>query len=158
MMKKYLLIGLFTLLTPPAIAASNPEVVLNDYITAWNTHNKAAIKSFYAADVVWYDLAAKNTVKGKENVAPAITNYFMGYVADMYWHKNGDVYVSDNTIIYEWVYGGTFNGNWGETKVSNKPFSLKGISTTTLNDNGKIVAQKDYYDMDTFKRAIGVGL
>ncbi|MBL4880340.1 MAG: ester cyclase [Oleispira sp.] len=157
-MKKYVLIGLLSLLTHSATAASHAETVLSGYLNSWNSHNKIEIKSFLAPDVVWYDLATNTTIKGKEKVAPAITNYFMGYVADMYWHKNGDVYVSGNTIIYEWIYGGTFNGNWGDTKITNKAFSLKGISTTTINDDGKIIAQKDYYDMESFKRAIGVTL
>lgn len=158
MMKKYVLIGLLSLLSYSAAAASNAEVVLKSYLKSWNAHNKAEIKSFFATDVIWYDLATNTTITGKEKVAPAITNYFMGYVSYMYWHTSGDVYVSGDTVIYEWIYGGTFNGNWGDINISNKAFSLRGISTTTINDNGKITAQKDYYDMESFKRAIGVKL
>ncbi len=77
-MKKYVLIGLLFLLTHPAIAMSNAEIVLTDYFNSWNSHNKAEIKSFFAPDVVWYDLATNSTITGKEKVAPAITNYFMG--------------------------------------------------------------------------------
>ncbi|MCP4485020.1 MAG: hypothetical protein GY823_10725 [Flavobacteriaceae bacterium] len=157
-MKKYVLIGLLFLLTHPAIAMSNAEIVLTGYFNSWNSHNKAEIKSFFAPDVVWYNLATNSTITGKEKVAPAITNYFMGYVADMYWQKSGDIFVSGNTVIYEWVYGGTFNGKWGETKISNKSFFLKGLSSTTINEDGKIISQKDYYDMESFKRAIGVKL
>ncbi len=76
----------------------------------------------------------------------------------MYWQKSGDIFVSGNTVIYEWVYGGTFNGKWGETKISNKAFFLKGLSSTTINEDGKIIGQKDYYDMESVKRAIGVKL
>jgi len=155
-MKKYLLIGMLTLLTHNASAAANAQSVLNGYLKSWNSHNKTDIKNFYAPDVIWYDLANNSTVKGKDKVSSAITQYFMDYVDDMYWHKSGDSFVSGNTVIYEWVYGGTFNGKWGDQKISNKSFSLKGISTTTINDNGKIVAQKDYYDMESFKRAIGL--
>jgi steroid delta-isomerase-like uncharacterized protein len=155
-MKKYGLIILLLSLTHTATANSNIEAVLSGYLNAWNTHNKPEISKFYAADVTWYDLTTNKTIIGKENVAPAITHYFMDYVADMYWHKSGDAYVSGNTVIYEWVYGGVFNGSWGDEKIANKTFSLKGISTTTINDEGKIVAQKDYYDMESFKRALGV--
>ncbi|MBE0368401.1 nuclear transport factor 2 family protein [Pseudoalteromonas aurantia] len=154
-MKNYVFMCLLFLFSFSA-TASNVEEVLDSYFNSWNTHNKAAIKSYFAPDVVWYDLATNTTKVGKEKVAPAIINYFMGYVKDMYWYRSGDVYISGNTIIYEWTYGGTFNGNWGESKITRKVFSLKGISTTSINDDGKIIAQKDYYDMDSFKRAVGV--
>lgn len=156
MMKKFGLVLLFALFTTTATATTKIENVLDGYMSAWNSHDKAKVASYFSADVIWYDLTSDNKINGKENVAPAITAYFMGYVADMYWHKSGDVYVSGNTVIYEWVYGGTFNGNWGEQNIQNKQFSIKGISTTTINDHGEIIAQKDYYDMDSFKRAIGV--
>lgn len=74
----------------------------------------------------------------------------------MYWVKTGDFFISGNTVIYEWTYGGTFDGKWGEKIIKHKTFSIKGISTTTINNNGKIISQKDYYDTDSFKRALGV--
>lgn len=155
-MKNYILIGLLCLFAQAVKAESDIEAVLNGYFNAWNSHNKEEIKNFFAPNIIWYDLASGGTITGKDKVFPAITDYFMGYVADMYWYKSGDVYISENTIIYEWTYGGTFNGTWGDNKISDKVFSLKGISTTTINNQGKIIAQKDYYDMESFKRGIGL--
>lgn len=155
-MKHYLVILTLCCFAQTAWANSQVETVLEQYIKAWNQHNKHAISEHYAKNVTWYDLATNQTVTGKAQVAPAITGYFMDSVEGMYWHKSGDVFVSGNTIIYEWAYGGHFNGQWGYTKITKKPFSIKGISTTTIDDAGKIVAQKDYYDMDSFKRALGV--
>ena len=152
------LVIILGLMSPLVMANSKVEVVLEDYIKAWNAHDKAKIDNFYAENVVWYDITSDTLIKGKENVGPAITDYFMGYVPNMYWVKSGDLYVSGNTAVYEWVYGGTFNGQWGDKKITNKDFVLKGISTTTINEKGKIIAHKDYYDMDSFKRALGVTL
>lgn len=157
-MKKYVLACLLCCMSVPALATNNPEKLLEDYFKSWNSHNKSEITDFFAQDAVWYDLASDTQLKGKEKVAPAIINNFMGYVSNMYWHKTGDSYVANNTVIYEWVYGGVFNGAWGEKKIVNQGFSIKGISTTTFNAKGKVTVQKDYYDMDTFKRALGVSL
>jgi predicted ester cyclase len=130
--------------------------VLDDYLIAWNEHNIKKIDSFYASNVKWYDLGYDHTTEGKKKVSKAITNAFLGSVPDMYWAKNGDVFISGNTIVYEWVYGGTFNGKWGDISVANKKFEIKGISTTTINKNGKIISQKDYYDSYTFQKQLGV--
>ena len=72
----------------------------------------------------------------------------------MYWGKSGDTFISGNTIIYEWVYGGIFNGEYEGKVVQNRKFEIKGISTTTVDENGKIVSQKDYYDALSLKRAL----
>lgn len=130
--------------------------VLDDYLAAWNEHDIKKIDSFYADDVQWYDLGYDYTTKGKKKVSKAITDAFLGYVPNMYWAKNGDVFISDKTIVYEWVYGGTFNGKWGDISVVNKKFEIKGISTTTINKHGKIISQKDYYDAYSFQQQLGV--
>ena len=71
-------------------------------------------------------------------------------------HKSGDTFVSGNTVTYEWVYGGTYTGDWYGTDIKDKKFSIKGISTTTINNKGKITFQKDYYDMLGFQKQLGI--
>lgn len=155
-MKKLSLVLLFWCMSVASASAHNVEEVLKGYMNAWAEHDISKISSFYANDVIWYDLPSDTTTKGKEKVSKAITNAFLGYVPDMYWVKSGDIFVSGNTVIYEWTYGGTFDGKWGDITVKNKLFSIKGISTTTINNSGKIISQKDYYDADSFKRALGI--
>ncbi len=132
------------------------EKILDAYMQAWAEHNITKIDTFYDQNVTWYDLGTDTTIRGKTKMSKAITDTFMGYVPDMYWAKSGDVFISDNTITYEWVYGGTFNGKWGDKIVKNKKFSIKGISTTTMNKEGKITSQKDYYDVYGFMAQLGL--
>ena len=135
---------------------SKIELVLQNYMKAWAEHNISKIDGFYADEVEWYDLPSDGLTKGKTKVSKAITDAFMAYVPDMYWVKSGDTFVSGNTITYEWIYGGTFNGSWGDLAVKDKKFSIKGISTTTINSDGKIIAQKDYYDLYGFQKQLGI--
>jgi ketosteroid isomerase-like protein len=155
-MKEIGLVLLFWCMSVANASATNVEEVLKDYMDVWGEHDIPKISAFFANDVIWYDLSSDTTTKGKEKVSKAITDAFMGYVPNMYWFKSGDTFVSGNTVIYEWIYGGTFNGKWGDIIIKNKEFSIKGISTTTINNSGKIVSQKDYYDADSFKQALGV--
>jgi len=156
-MKKFLLVtmlaGLLVTLNATEIQVNK---VLDKYIEAWNEHDIKKIDSFYADNVVWYDLTYDYSTKGKKNVSKAITDAFLGSVADMYWGKNGNVFISGNTIVYEWVYGGTFNGKFDGVKVENKKFEIKGLSTTSINKNGKIVEHRDYYDLLGLKTQLGL--
>jgi len=155
-MKK--VITLFTLGILTISSANEPKItsVLQNYMQAWAEHNISKIDSHYDKNVIWYDLPSDTITKGKKEVSRAITTAFMGYVPDMFWKKSGDTYISGNTVTYEWTYGGTFNGSWGDKKIENKSFAIKGISTTTINDDGKIISQKDYYDMYGFQKQLGV--
>ena len=155
-MKRITLLLIFVLLTLSQANESKIEQVLNSYMNAWAEHNITKIDSYYSPQVIWYDLPSDTATKGKKEVTKAITNAFMAYVPDMFWIKTGDVFVSSNTITYEWTYGGTFTGLWEEKKIKNKKFSIKGISTTTIDDKGKIIAQKDYYDLFGFRKQLGL--
>ena len=156
-MKKFLLI-IMIIGSMVSISAGETKIndILDKYMVAWNEHNLSKIGAFYADDVIWYDLSYDYTTKGKKNVSKAITDAFMGYVPDMYWGKSGDIFIIGNTIIYEWIYGGTFNGTWDEISIKNKKFEIKGLSSTTINENGKIISHKDYYDLFSFKKQLGL--
>jgi len=155
-MNKIMILLTIVTLTMLQAGESKVEKVLQGYMNAWSEHNTSKIESYYSPDVIWYDLPSDSTTKGKKRVGKAITDAFMGYVPDMFWVKSGDVFISGNTITYEWSYGGTFNGSWGDVKVENKKFSIKGISTTTIDEEGKIISQKDYYDLYGFQKQLGV--
>ena len=156
-MKKLLLI-LITIGSLISLNAKDIDVnnILDKYILAWNEHDIKKIDSFYAKNVIWYDMGYDYTTKGKKNVTKAITDAFISNVIGMYWAKNGDVFVSKNTVTYEWVYGGTYNGKWDNKTIKNKKFEIKGLSTTTFNNNGKIIAHKDYYDLLGLEKQLGL--
>jgi steroid delta-isomerase-like uncharacterized protein len=135
---------------------SKVERVLDAYMAAWATHDVKKISAFFAENVEWYDMPSDTTTKGKRKVSKAIINAFLANVPNMVWVKSGDVFVSGNTIIYEWIYSGTYNGDWWGTPIKNKPFSIRGLSTTTINRNGKISFDKDYYDMYDFQKQLGL--
>ncbi|WP_420572611.1 nuclear transport factor 2 family protein [Kordia sp.] len=138
------------------IKITQVEEVLNAYMSAWAAHDVDKIGGFFAEDVKWYNLPVDDTMEGKAKVTKAITDTFMGNIPDMYWARSGDVFITDSTIVYEWIYGGTFNGKWGDINIENKNFSIKGMSTTTINKQGKITAQKDYYDFYSLQKALGI--
>ena len=156
MIKKITTLALVGFMSMAYASESKVETVLSSYMQAWAEHNITKIDSYYAEDVQWYDLPTDTTTKGRAKVAKYITDAFLAYVPDMYWEKSGDTFVSGNTVTYEWTYGGTFTGNWGETAIKEKKFSIKGISTTTINDKGEITSQKDYYDMLGFQKQLGL--
>jgi steroid delta-isomerase-like uncharacterized protein len=132
------------------------NILLNKYLSAWETRDIKEIGKLYAENVSVYDLPSDSTTKGKKAVMEFERDGWLASAADMVWIKTGTAYVTGNTAAYEWVYAGTYNGDWWGIKIENKPFSIKGISTTTFNNEGLIILQKDYYDIKSLETQLGV--
>ena len=69
---------LFSLISNTVSAASQVEKVLDAYMSAWNKHDIEKIGSFYARDVIWYDLTSDTKIQGKSKV-------FKGDYRLLYW-------------------------------------------------------------------------
>ena len=130
--------------------------LLETYLDAWKTRDINKIGKLYAENVSVYDLPTDSTTKGKKAVLKFEQEAWLASAPDMVWIKTSPTLITGNTVAYEWVYSGTYSGDWWGIKVDKKPFSIKGISTTTFNHKGKIIFQKDFYDLKSFETQLGV--
>lgn len=156
MLQKITILVFLSLLNLNTSFASTPNKnnisdLLTAYLDAWKTRNITEIGKLYAENVSVYDLPTNTTIKGKKAVLKFEQEAWLASVPDMSWVRTSPALIAENTVAYEWIYSGTYSGNWWGTKVESKPFSVKGISTTTFNDNGKIILQKDFYDLKSFE-------
>ncbi len=161
MFKKILpIIILMGFVSGTAFAENSDEpkilTVLNSYFDAWKTRDINEIGKMYADEVSVYDLPSDYTTKGKDNVLKYEQEVWLASAPDMVWVRTSPPLVSGNSVTYEWIYAGTYSGMWGKQNIIAKPFSVKGISTTTINDAGKIIWQKDFYDLNSFESQLGI--
>jgi steroid delta-isomerase-like uncharacterized protein len=126
------------------------------YLDAWNEHDMIKVGDLYVDNVVLYDLPTNSSLTGKEEVVKLETEIWLGSSPDMTWVRSGELYVSGNTAIYEWIWTGTYNGSWGDIEIKNKKFVLPGLSMTKVDENGFIYEQRDYYDMYSFQNQLGL--
>ncbi len=154
------LIFLFLLSLNASFAApldeSKVNELLNSYLDAWKTRDITEIGKLYAKNISVYDLPTDSITKGKEAVLKFEQEAWLASAPDMVWIRTSSTLISGNTVAYEWIYSGTYTGDWWGMKINKKSFSVKGISTTTFNDDGKIIFQKDFYDLKSFEKQLGV--
>ena len=153
------LLFLFTLNTASADSSLESDKVkslVNTYLEAWATRDIQQVGKHYAENVAIYDLPSDSTIKGKKSVLKFEKEAWLDSVPDMVWVKTSSVSISDNTATYEWIYTGTYTGDWWGQKIKNKTFSIKGISSTTFNNQGLITLQKDFYDIKSLEKQLGV--
>lgn len=154
-----LAMGCMLVLSQPSMAGgSNKNVVelLDGYFSAWQTRDIKKIGVHYADNVSMYDLPSNSATTGKKDVVDLMQIMWIENAPDMKWIRTTPAYVDGDTVAYEWLYTGTYNGMWGDAKVTNKPFAVKGMSTTTFDKNGKIVNHRDFYDMQSFQAQLGL--
>ncbi len=130
--------------------------LLDSYFAAWKTRDIRNISKLYHKEIKLYDLPSDSITEGIKKVVKTMDQNWLTPVPDMIWAKTGVALVSGNTVTYEWVYAGKFTGSWGKVMLDKKYFSIKGISKTTFADNGKIKFQKDFYDLKSFERELGL--
>jgi len=119
--------------------------LLKAYLDAWKTHDIVEIGKHYAENVAVFDLPTDSVTKGKKAVLDFEQEAWLSSAPDMAWVRTSPALISGNTAVYEWVYSGTYFGDWWGKRIDRKPFSVKGISTTTFNNEGMIILQKDFW-------------
>ena len=62
--------------------------------------------------------------------------------------------VHGNQLTVEWVASGTHAGNYPGLVASGRSFSIPGV-TVVVRQNGKIVRESLYYDMNEVRQQLG---
>ena len=62
--------------------------------------------------------------------------------------------VHGNQVTAEWVATGTHTGDFPGLPATGRPFSIQGV-TVVVRQEGKIVRESIYYDMDEVRRQLG---
>ena len=141
--------------TPPSIAPSMFDLQmrsLREYVTAFNKHDAGAITALYAEDAVFVERGELVSI-GKSSIE---TNYRALFDAfpdgrttiTRSWHK-GD------TVIFEYVEGGTNTGPRGAKKGSGKKVGYFGASVLHFTVDGHVKRDTTYYDELTMEVQAG---
>jgi limonene-1,2-epoxide hydrolase len=125
--------------------ATNPEQIVRDFCDAWRHKNIDELMSFFDADAVYHNIPVA-AVKG----ASAIRAAFLGF-ADLMDSidlevlaiaRNGNLVFTERVDRFRW---------------QGKTLDLPVAGVFEVRD-GKIVAHRDYFDYEAWKKATGISL
>jgi steroid delta-isomerase-like uncharacterized protein len=119
--------------------------ILQDYVTASNSHDWNKISPLFTDDCVYEDIGAGEVCHGKQELKA----YFDGMLV---WSadfriESKSLFATGNGIASEWVMTGTH-------KATGKKYSIRGVSVSELRD-GRIRRNTDYWNMSAFLEQIG---
>lgn len=120
---------------------STNEQIVNDFIAAWGRLDADAVTEFFTDDAVYHNIPMKQVI-GKGNIRQVIPKFMR------------DVIALDFEIINQVAVGNlVMNERLDHTTMQDRKFSLPVFGVFELQ-NGKIKAWRDYFDLESFTKAM----
>ena len=132
------------------------ETWAQKYTGAWNRHSAVDVAAFMTEDAVFVDNALGETVHGPQEIGGRVEAMLTGFSSDFALTLQHAV-VTSTGFATEWTMRGTHDGSRRALAATGKPFEIRGASVGKVRD-GKICAQRDYWDMAGFLAQVGAAL
>ena len=153
-MKKHLALIVIIVLVGMNVAAQEKDKAagkgfVKQAFAAWNLHDPDKVVTFYTEDVVYEDVAYGAVNHGRSELRKFAAG-FIEAVPDLklevVWSS-----IHNGHGVAEWVLSGTDKGLY----KTGKKFSVRGASVFEMR-GGKCLSNKDFYDLATIMRQVGV--
>ncbi len=118
------------------------SILVNQWITAFNEHNVAAIVALYSENAELFDSGMKRPRRGLQEIEQWFTTRFRTMPSITYT-SNSQLF-KDNQAVVTWTTSGRAPRLLGHDLLR-RSFHVDGISLFTLQAN-HITAQRGYYD------------
>lgn len=127
---------------------------IDEYIAAWDAHDSEAVASYMSPDAEYEDLALGQVHRGRDEIA-AFVRTSEEFSKDHHFvlvsaQSSGDSYAM------EWEMLGTNTGTASGLPPTNQPFRIRGVSIGRLGREGKIVHNRDYWNLADYLMQVGL--
>jgi steroid delta-isomerase-like uncharacterized protein len=122
---------------------------------AWNARSGLAVAAAFSPDGVRIEYALPGArLEGREAIA-AHTQAYIDAVPDCQLQIRGLRETNDGTVVIEWTFRGTHQGDLPGLPAQGEEVTLDGVSVCTM-DGGLIREERVYWDAATLLAAAGV--
>ena len=131
------------------------KTLVNRLYEALNKEDFGAIKELVALEYVYY--SPSNTAKPHsiEELIEGLKLFYKGFPDRNFSIE--ELIVSRNRVMSRWIMRGTHQGEFEGIPATGNKFETSGILTTRI-ENGKIVENREDWDMLTFMQQLGMEL
>ena len=124
------------------------------YIDAWNSHDPSQVGAFMEDDALYEDLALGQTHVGRAAIEAfvATAHEFSNDYTFTLISEQGGV----GRYAMEWEMTGTNSGQAVGLPATHKPFRIRGVSVGRIGSTGKILQNRDYWNMAEYLTQVGI--
>lgn len=124
------------------------------YLDAWNSHDGGRVAAFMTEDVVYDDLASGLVHRGRNAVHGYVTQT-AAFSSD-YRFVTVSTQMDGSRYAIEWEMLGTNTGAAGGFPATGKSYRIRGASIGELDADGKITANRDYWNLAAYLIEVGL--
>ena len=134
--------------------ATDVKKIINDYVSAMNSHDVNKAVSLWADNGVYENLGTESVMHGKKELTDMLSASFVDIPDAKYELKS--LFGANDWACTEWVLSGTHaHSSLSKIPATGKTFSLRGASIVQFR-GGKIARETDYYNLTTFLQQVGL--
>src|SRR5687768_12614991 len=124
------------------------------YLDAWNAHDAAAVARQMADDAIYEDIALGRVLHGPSEIASFVEEATTS--SSDFRFEVVSLFTAGNDYANEWVMLGTNDREGRGVPATGRSFRVRGASIGRLNANGRIVENRDYYNLAELLTQLGM--
>ena len=124
------------------------------YLAAWNAHDSVAVARHMADDAVYEDVALGRVLRGPSEIASFVEEATRS--SSDFRFENVSLFTAGSDYANEWIMLGTNDREVGGVPATGRSFRVRGASIGKLDQNGRIVENRDYYNLAELLRQLGM--
>lgn len=127
--------------------------LLENWISAFQARDTERVVACYAENAVNFQVAAGEPSYGKDQIRRDTAAFFIAFPDA--WSKVENLLGDGDWAAWEWIGGGTFLSEFGETEPTGKSFEIRGCGFFQFH-NGLIIYQRGYWDKLSWFSQVGI--
>ena len=126
-----------------------------DYLAAWNAHDPAAVARYMADDAIYEDVALGRVLHGPSEIAAFVKEATR--ISSDFRFEEVSMFTVGSDYANEWIMTGTNDREVQGAPATGRSFRVRGASVGKLDPSGRIVQNRDYYNLAELYAQLGMG-
>ena len=134
--------------------ATTDREFFDGYLDAWNAHDPAAVARYMAEDAVYEDVALGRVLHGPPAIAAFVEEATKA--SSNFRFEEVSLFIAGGHFANEWIMTGTNDRAVQGVPATGRSFRVRGASVGKLDASGRIVENRDYYNLAEMFAQLGM--
>ena len=134
--------------------ATTDRVFFDGYLDAWNAHDPAAVARCMADDAIYEDVALGRVLHGPSEIAAFVEEATRA--SSDFRFEEVSLFTAGGAYANEWIMTGTNDREVHGVRATGRSFRVRGASVGKLDASGRIVENRDYYNLAEMFAQLGI--
>jgi steroid delta-isomerase-like uncharacterized protein len=130
------------------------DTFFDEYLAAWNAHDPEAVARHMADDAVYEDVALGRVLHGPSEIASFVEEATRS--SSDFRFEVVSLFTAGNDYANEWIMLGTNDREVQGVPATGRSFRVRGASVGKLDSSGRIVQNRDYYNLAELFAQLGI--